>query len=129
MAKAETIVIDCTSESDRRIVEIVFRGSDWKDDKEIRGVIQTAAADSEADAILLNLSGFRYLGCDYASGFLVAFFDPDRRAKRPACFVGAEAGLKPLFNTLDPSGVFGIRFFDDHDEAVTFLRSRLQPMD
>jgi hypothetical protein len=126
MAKAETIVIDAADE--RQIVEIVFRGGDWKDDKEIRGVIQAAAADNDADALLINLTGFRYRGGDYASGFLVAFFDPDRRAKRPACFVGADANLRPLFNTLDPTGVFGIRFFEDHAEAVTYLSSRLGPM-
>lgn len=125
MAKAETIVVDSTP--DRRIVEIVFRGGDWKDDKEIRGVIQKATAENDADAILLNLSGFRYHGGDYASGFLVAFFDPDKRKKRPACLLGADAGLRPLFNTLDPTGVFGIRFFEEHDEAVVYLRSRLGP--
>ena len=125
MAKAETIVIETSSDS--RIVEIVFRGGDWKDDKEIRNVIQKATAENDADAILLNLSGFRYHGGDYASGFLVAFFDSDRRTKRPACFLGAEAGLKPLFNTLDPTGVFGIHFFEEHDEAVVYLRSRMGP--
>ena len=123
MAKAEAIVIETATEN--RIVEIVFRGGDWKDDKEIRGVIEKATAENDADAILLNLTGFRYRGGDYASAFLVAFFDPDRRAKRPACFLGADAGLRPLFNTLDPTGVFGIRFFDDHDEAVVYLTSRL----
>jgi len=123
MGKAEAVVID--SGSDSRIVEIVFRGGDWKDDKEIRGVIQKAAAETDADALLLNLSTFRYRGGDYASGFLVAFFDADKRAKRPACFVGADAGLRPLFNTLDPTGVFAIRFFEDRSEAVTYLRSRL----
>jgi len=127
MGRSETIVIETSSES--RIVEIVFHGGDWKDDKEIRGVIQKATAENDADAILLNLSGFRYHGGDYASDFLVAFFDPDKRVKRPACFLGAEASLRPLFNALDPTGVFGIRFFEAHDEAVVYLQSRLGPTD
>jgi hypothetical protein len=127
MEKVETVVVDSTSES--RIVEIVFRGGDWKDDREIRGVIQRVAAETDADALLINLSSFRYRGGDYASGFLVAFFDADRRAKRPACFVGADAGLRPLFNSLDPTGVFAVRFFEDRGEAVTYLRTRLQPTD
>ena len=111
--------------SGKRIAEILFHGGDWKTDREIRQVITRAVSENEPDAILLNLTDFRYHGGDYASGFLVAFFDDQRRVKRPACFLGAPPQLKPLFNKVDPTGVFGVRYFDDHNDALRYLTSRL----
>jgi hypothetical protein len=125
MTQAETVMLDATPE--RRIAEIIFHGGEWKEAAEIRRAIKAAADEHEPDAVLLNLSDFRYHGGEYVSGFLVAFYDDERRAKRPACFLAAAPGLRSIFNALDPTGVFNIRYFDDRVEAVRYLRSRLEP--
>ncbi len=125
MAQSETVLLDSTPE--KRIVEIIFHGGEWKTDAAIRRVIKATADEHEPDAIMINLSNFRYHGGQYASGFLMAFFDEKTRAKRPACFLGAAPDLRALFNAIDPSGVFNVRYFDDRAEAIRYLRSRLEP--
>jgi hypothetical protein len=124
MSQAETVMIDSTPE--KRITEIIFHGGDWNTDAAIRRVIETAADEHEPNAILLNLTDFRYHGGQHVSGFLTAFFNLATRTKRPACFLGAAPNLRPVFNAIDPSGVFNVRYFDDRVEAVRYLRTRLE---
>ena len=125
MPRAEVTVLKTTA--DYVIIEIVFAGGDWADGSDIRGTIKSAVLDNDADAVVLNLSGFRYRGGDYASGFMEAFFDRERKAKRPACFLGADRGIVSLFNTLDPQGILGVCYFDDRDSALRYVQARLEP--
>jgi len=79
--------------------------------------IAEAIESSPPAAILLDLSSFRYRGGDYISGFLEAFLDKGHGRARPACFVSSPRGVKSLFDAIDPSGTFGVRYFQDRAEA------------
>lgn len=125
MGQFETTVLDATP--DRQIIKIEFHGGDWANDRAIREVIKVAVVQHSPAAILLDLSEFQYLGGDNARGFLIAFFDEDRKIPRPACFLGADEALKALFNTIDTKNMFGISYFDDYDKALDHLRSRSEP--
>jgi hypothetical protein len=125
MAPSETIIH--TSVPGKPIAEIVFHGGDWSSDKDIRQAIKNAVQTHDPAAVLINLSDFRYHSSDSAAGFLFAFFDEEERTVRPACFLNADREMRPVFNTIDPTGMFGIRYFEDHGEALRYLESRLEP--
>ena len=111
---------------DQLILELVFEGGQWQADSEIRDGIAEAIESSPPAAILLDLSSFRYRGGDYISGFLEAFLDKGHGRARPACFVSSPRGVKSLFDAIDPSGTFGVRYFQDRAEALEYLRARLE---
>lgn len=115
------------TKGDAVVLELAFRGGHWQVGSEIREAISSAVKASAPAAVLLDLSNFRYRGGDYASGFVEAFLDREGGRTRPACFVGAPAGVRSLFDLIDIGGHLGVRYFRSRAEAFDYLDSRLEP--
>jgi hypothetical protein len=121
-------ILEVTPNGD--ILEIAFSGVHGNGVGEELGdyVIETVEADRPA-AVVLNFLGFEYVWGNDIGGIVRAFF---RRGETPSlrpCGIVAKGrtarSLRSLLELGKLTKTFDITFFEDVDEAVRHLRSRL----